>query len=210
MSETPPSPRPGGPEPPLLLRAPGSRPSLPADDPTPSPDPLSPSPSSETSPQQLDPTAPTSSLGGSWDGSGPGEAERSTSSTRRSSSPTSTDGAQGELLGVDPTLIAEKLTDAVGAAAQLANDRFAPGTDLYLTLPPEERGLAEPLANAIARRIPRYLLGGAGKNDAEDAIAAAMTLGSYLMRQVRLRLEYRRRRRAAQSPVDASLNGDAA
>lgn len=208
MSETTPSPRPGAPEAGLLLKPPGSTRQ-------PRPDMASPTTERPASSMPSGPDLPPPASGrtippgseelGSPAGYTDGPPDASSPETA-SSSPTSTSRRRPPL--VDPDLFADDFAQAVGALGQMANERFAPaGSAAWLTTQDEERGVGEPAARMLSRRLPDVLarLIGSGP-DAEDAVQAALTLGRYAVRQFRLRMEERRRRRAAATPVDEKLN----
>lgn len=220
MPEPTPSPRPGGPEPGVVLNPPGSsRPSPPATgDPSTTADPRSPStPSRGPSPSPslkaaaADPSPPAT-VSGEDSEDFYDEEPSSGSTTAETSSPTSTEPPPWKRPPplVDPRLFAADIAQAVGALGQAANDKFGPpGSDAWLTTPEEEHGVGDPAARMLARRVPDVLAKVIGSGpDAEDAVQAAITLARYAVRQFRLRMELRRQRRAAASPVDAQLNGD--
>lgn len=202
MSETTPSPRPEPAVAGLRLRPPGSRPNL--------PDGADPSPSESPSrPAEEEAAAEIPSLS---DGPGSSDGyerdEFGSTSTTESSSPTSTSRRSSPPL-VDPALFADDIAEMIGSLAQAANGRYGEGTELYLTTPAEERGIGEPIAGMLARRIPKTIAGRGDDPDLVDALRAGATLFRYAVRQVRMRLELRRKARSAASPVDDALAGSA-
>lgn len=130
------------------------------------------------------------------------------STTTGTSSRTSTSRRSAPAM-VDPALFADDLAEMVGGLAQAANSRFADGTELYLTTADEERGIGEPLAGMLARRIPAALAGRGDDPDLADALRAGATLFRYVVRQVRMRLELRRQTHGATTHVDDALAGSA-
>lgn len=204
MSETKSSPRPEPPAVGLRLKAPGSRPSLPGDA-------DQPPPSRSDSPSSPNPTTGEAAAEIPSLNDGPGFSddfegdELGSTTTGTTSSRTSTRRSAPPL--VDPKLFADDIAQMVGSLAQAANGRYGEGTELYLTTPDEERGIGEPVAGMLARRIPSALAGRGDDPDLADALRAAATLARYVMRQVRMRLELRRQARGAASPVDDALNG---
>lgn len=89
-----------------------------------------------------------------------------------------------------------RLGEGIGLAGDVANEQFAaPGTDLFLTDERDERGMADPLSRILIRRLP--VVGQVANPDVADALAAALTLGLYLVKQGRLWLAYRRQVRDA-------------
>lgn len=201
MSETNPSPPPEQPAPGLRLKAPGSKPNHPEpDDPTRS-EPNPTSPSRPTAEEGIGAEIPSlSSL--DEDSSADYDDPSGRRTTESSSSTTSTSRRPAM---VDPALFADDLAQMVGGLAQAANSKFADGTELYLTTDDEERGIGEPLAGMLARRIPAAILGRGDDPDLADALRAVITVCRYTTRQIRMRLDLRRQARGATTPVDDAL-----
>lgn len=96
-------------------------------------------------------------------------------------------------------------------AGALANGYLAPPEEaahgLYLTDEDDAAAIGEPLAGIVARRVPD--VPGAGNPDVADAIAAAVGLLVFGLKQLTLKLELRKARRAAELapsvPVDADV-----
>jgi len=113
-----------------------------------------------------------------------------------SSSPTSTDGAVRTPAADRAALAAaadweEGLGHAVHAAGDQLNELLAPATELFLTDPNDEAGIAKPLSRVIARRLPARMLA-VGNPDAKDVGAALLVLARYALKQVNLFRAYKR------------------
>jgi len=113
-----------------------------------------------------------------------------------SSSPTSTDGAVRTPAADRAALAAaadweEGLGHAVHAAGDQLNELLAPATELFLTDPNDEAGIAKPLSRVIARRLPARMLA-VGNPDAKDVGAAVLVLARYALKQVNLFRAYKR------------------
>ncbi len=111
-------------------------------------------------------------------------------------SPTSTDGAVRTPAADRAALAAapdweEGLAHAVHAAGDQLNELLAPATELFLTDPNDEAGIAKPLSRVIARRLPARMLA-VGNPDAKDVGAALLVLARYALKQVNLFRAYKR------------------
>lgn len=111
----------------------------------------------------------------------------------------------------DPQELIDGIAQGVHFVGDELNDRLAPGTELYLTDPQDEQGLAKPTARLMLRRLPAELT---ANSDFADAIAAAAVLARYVVKQLNLMRLMRREKRAAaaagQVPYGTPAEGEAA
>lgn len=111
-------------------------------------------------------------------------------------------GRQGRPAGAEPVALRDMpqlrdgIAQAVHAVGDELNDRVAPGTDLFLTDPADEQGLAEPVSRLILRRMPADLAA-ASNPDFADVIAAGIVLARYAVKQLNVMRALRRQARAA-------------
>lgn len=203
--QPPPAPRPG-----LRLPPPGAVPALP-----PASEPEATTPPAAAGEPDLQPAAERPakktrkvkgrSAGGSRTGSKPGSPDATTTPTS-SSTGSSEQGFRVEPPPqlVEPTQLTEDLTAMLLAVGATANDRYAPGTPLFIADRAEAHGVARPAARVITRHTPAGL-GGPGNPDLADAIAAGITLVRYMVRQIRLWFEVKRHRAAGTGPGDQDV-----
>jgi hypothetical protein len=137
------------------------------------------------------PTDPPSSYPGSTDGDGLDDAGGGRGRAR---------AGREWLASRDLPQLRDGIAQAFHALGDEANARVAPGSDLFLTDEADEQGLAEPASRLILRRLPDDLAA-ASNPDFADAIAAAVVLARYAVKQLNLARAMRRAAAAAAGQV---------